>query len=306
MQLTSENGRVRAAVDPLGGGLRELEVDGTAILESYPEGQSPPYAAGEVLFPWPNRVRDGRWSDQGVEHQLEISEKALNNASHGLVRGRLLEIADRAGDRATLRTELKDSPGYPFHLQLELEYRVLEDGLRVQSRVHNRGSQKAPFGIGFHPYLRVGDTPTSDLTLQVAATETLEVDDQLIPVGSHPVAGTAEDPNDLPLAAAVLNHAYGGLAATDGQYRHRLRAGDGKVVELRTDPAFGWVQVYTCPIYPRAEGLVTAVAIEPMTAPPNALASGRDLIRLAPGGSWQAEWSVHLIDTEGFIKTTKR
>jgi aldose 1-epimerase len=295
MQLTSGNGRVRAAVDPLGGGLRELEVDGIAIVESYPEGQTPPYAAGEVLFPWPNRVRDGRWSDEGTEQQLVISETELNNASHGLVRGRRFGIAHRAADALTLRTEVKDSPGYPFHLQLELEYQVLADGLQVQSRVRNLGSRRAPFGIGFHPYLRVGEAPTSELTLQIAAAEVLEVDDQLIPVGSHPVAGTAEDPNDLPLATAVLNHAYGGLTAADGQHRHRLQAAAGKAVEMRTDPAFGWVQVYTCPIYPRPGGLVTAVAVEPMTAPPNALVSGRDLIRLEPESAWSAGWSVHLI-----------
>lgn len=294
MKITSEDGRVRAAVDPLGGGLRELEVDGIALVESYPEGDPAPYAAGAVLFPWPNRVRDGRWSADGTDHRLVVDEPELHNASHGLVRGQVFEVLPSAPGVLSLRTEIDDCPGYPFHLQLLLEYRLLDDGLLVQSDVRNLGTRKAPFALGFHPYARVGDVPASQLTLMVAASEVLEVDDQLIPIGSHEVTGTAEDPNDLPLATAVLNHSYGGLTVVDGHHRHRLQAPDGHAVELRTDPAFGWVQIFTCPIFPRAEGLATAVAVEPMTAPPNALASGRDVIQLEPGESWTAGWSVHL------------
>ena len=64
LTLASPDGRVRAVVDPVGAGLRELVVDDRALVESYGEGERPPYAAGAVLFPWPNRVRDGRWSLQ--------------------------------------------------------------------------------------------------------------------------------------------------------------------------------------------------------------------------------------------------
>jgi aldose 1-epimerase len=282
-------------VDPLGGGLRALEVDGIAVIDGYPEGRPAPYAAGAVLFPWPNRVRDGRWSTDGTDHHLVVDEPELHNASHGLVRGQVFEVSHSTPGVLNLRTEIEDRPGYPFHLQLELEYRLLEDGLLVQSGVRNLGTRKAPFALGFHPYVRVGEVPASQLTLKVAASQVLDVDDQLIPIGSHVVTGTTEDPTTLPLAKAVLNHSYGGLTVVDGRHRHRLQAPDGRAVEVRTDPAFSWVQVFTCPIFPRAEGRGTAVAVEPMTAPPNALASGRDVIQLEPGASWTAGWSVHLI-----------
>ena len=294
LELTSTDRRVHAAVEPRGGGLRALTVDGCALVESYADGDRPPYAAGAVLFPWPNRVRDGRWSAHGTDHQLDVDEPELRNASHGLVRDQQFETEHRAGDVVTLRTVVNDRPGYPFHLQLTIEYRLLDDGLRVRSQVRNLGDRPAPFALGFHPYLRLGEVPTEQLWLQVAAEEVLDVDHRLIPVGSRAVTAGPQDPRELPLATAVLDHCYGGLAVVDGSVRHRLRAPDGRALELRAEARFGWLQVYTCPQFPRAEGAGLAVALEPMTAPPDALRSGRDLTWLDPGSTWSATWSLHL------------
>ena len=35
-----------------------------------------------------------------------------------------------------------------------------------------------------------------------------------------------------------------------------------------------------------------AIALEPMTCPPDALRSGTDLIRLAPGTTWTGRWGL--------------
>jgi aldose 1-epimerase len=61
---------------------------------------------------------------------------------------------------------------------------------------------------------------------------------------------------------------------------------------LWADPAFGWLQVYTPRDHPRPEGPGLAVALEPMTAPPDALNSGIGLARLAPGSEWSASWGI--------------
>ena len=41
---------------------------------------------GQLLMPWPNRVRDGAYSFDGRDLQLALTEPRRSNASHGLAR----------------------------------------------------------------------------------------------------------------------------------------------------------------------------------------------------------------------------
>jgi aldose 1-epimerase len=66
---------------------------------------------------------------------------------------------------------------------------------------------------------------------------------------------------------------------------------DGRGLRVWADAAFGWWQVFTADTLdpPR---LRRSVAIEPMTCPPDAFRSGRDLILLEPGQTWQGTWGI--------------
>jgi aldose 1-epimerase len=83
----------------------------------------------------------------------------------------------------------------------------------------------------------------------------------------------------------------------DDDARWRVRVvGQDRRVELWGDERFGYVQAYTgdtlLPISRRRE----AIAIEPMTCPPNAFATGRDIIALDPGADWAAAWGIAIRD----------
>ncbi|GAB3261669.1 aldose epimerase family protein [Kineosporia babensis] len=264
IELVSRNGATRAWIDPHGGGIQGLEVDGCPIVDGYPAGQPAPHAAGAVLFPWPNRVRDGRWRLDGEEQQLTIDEPERNNANHGLVRSRPFDVNHVSPHLARLRISVSGDPGYPFEVDLTIIYRALNDGLHVRTAVENLGTRRAPVALGFHPYLRIGDVPMHDLVLEVPAGQVLDLDERLLPNGSRPA-----EPRHLSLSGAVLNHCYGGLDVVDGQIHHRLRAPDGRCVELRADETYRWLQVYTCPDVPRAGELTSSsssVALEPLTS----------------------------------------
>jgi aldose 1-epimerase len=57
------------------------------------------------------------------------------------------------------------------------------------------------------------------------------------------------------------------------------------------DASYPWVQVFTSdPLDP--DHRRKAVAVEPMTCPPNSFASGTDLIRLAPGDRVTHSWGL--------------
>jgi aldose 1-epimerase len=292
----------RAVVNLLGGGLRTLTVDGSNLVEPYPAGERPPYCAGAVLFPWPNRVRDGRWSQRGIEHHLPVNEPELGNASHGLVRGVTFRVDAVGPSAVTISTAVPPQPGYPFDVGLSLTYQLTDNGLEVHTSVTNDGNRPAPVCLGMHPYLRVGDVPTDELTVRVDAGTYLPVDKQLIPTAERRVAGTAVDLSDgLRIAGTALNQCYGHIRLTNGRAQHRLEAADGGAVELWTDESFGYVQVYICPRFPRVDGtghpdgFGSAVAIEPMTAPPNAFNSGLGLRWLAPRETWETSWGIILL-----------
>jgi aldose 1-epimerase len=286
---------VRASVDLTGGGLRLLRVAGVPLVEEYPAGSPVPAASGAVLFPWPNRVRDGRWSDAGVEHRLTITEPGRRTANHGLVTGRRFAVVAGSADAVTVRVEVRDEPGYPFHLRLDLTYRLLPDGIAVTAEVSTRDDRTAPCALGFHPYPRVGAHPADALVLDLAVDRAVEVDERLLPVAVHPVDADPASPGRraVAIAGTELNDCWRSVAGPDGVHVHRLTGPDGAGVDLRTATDLRWVQVYTCVDHPGAVP-GRAVAIEPMSAPPDALRSGTDLRRVAPGAPWTTGWSLRV------------
>ena len=85
-QYEIEAGDYRATVTELGAGLRGLRFGDTYLVTSFDADELPPHGAGQLLTPWPNRVDGGRYSFDGEDHQLALSEPALGNAIHGLTR----------------------------------------------------------------------------------------------------------------------------------------------------------------------------------------------------------------------------
>ncbi|HEX3787036.1 MAG TPA: aldose 1-epimerase family protein [Pseudonocardiaceae bacterium] len=281
----------RAVVTEIGAGLRAFEVGGVPHLETFPESEHPPLGSGAVLVPWPNRVADGRWTWQGRPQQLEISEPELHNAIHGLQRKLPWTLVEHVADRVELVSDIVVQPGWPVPLRATVEYTLAERGLTVTHTMTNVGEQPVPFGLGTHPYPRAGAIDRDECRLQLAATTVLPLsEDRLLPSGpATPVAGTEFDfrvPQSL--AGRNLNTPMGGCEPeADGLVHHRLLGPDGGV-ELWADPDFRWVQVFTPPEFlGRGAG---AVAIEPMTCPPDALNSGVDLITVAPGETWTGRW----------------
>lgn len=295
LRRTGPQGEVRATVTELAAGLRELTVDGRTLVQSFGEDVVAPMGCGMVLVPWPNRVRDARWTLDGRTQQLDVTEAATGNASHGLLRNTGYHAGDRTDDAVSLLASVFPQHGYPFRLDTRVAYALDDDGLRVTHTIVNRSTGPAPVAVGAHPYLALGGVPTGDLTVTVAADTWFETDAQRIPVASRPVEGT---PYDLRAGARVgdlsIDVGFGPVQPVDGSVRHRLTAPDGDAVELWADDDFRFVQVYTPKDFPGPDGPVQAIAIEPMTAPADALNSGTGLRWLEPEERWSLSWGIRL------------
>ncbi|WP_051389388.1 aldose 1-epimerase family protein [Arthrobacter sp. 35W] len=284
---------VEAVVTEIGGTIRQLTVDGSPLVEEFAESGLPAHCEGEILIPWPNRVRDGRWEHSGRVLQLPLNEPERGNAIHGLTRDLPHSVVGWTPSEVILRVDIAPGPGYPFALVVETAYSVSARGLEVRHTVANASALPAPVAIGAHPYIRVGAAPTEESALTVNAASYVVVDDRLNPTGSRPVAGT---PCDLSAGPKVgwldLDTAFADLVpSADGCYRHTLEAPNGDTVEVWGDANYRYAQVYTTNEYP-AGGRRTAVAVEPMTAPPDAFNSGEGLRWLDPGESWSSSWGI--------------
>ncbi len=294
LQFQLRHGDVAAVIGQVAAVLREFSVGSTHYTERWPDDQVPPMGCGIVLMPWPNRVAGGRWTHDDVELQLDITEPARGHAIHGLLRNTPYQPVKVADDAVTLSAPIYPQHGYPFTLDTAVTYALADVGLRVTHRVTNVGQRPAPFGVGAHPYLRVGDVPIEDLVISVPGASYAPTDQAMIPTGIEPVNGSGRDLRggvrlgDLSVDAALTD-----LAASGGRVTHRLTAPDGGGVELWADEVFGWAQVYTPRDFPgHGPGRRLAVAIEPMTCGVNALNTGRDLLVVQPGETWTACWGL--------------
>ncbi len=288
-------GDYAAAITEVGAGLRFLRLGDRDLVRPYAVDEVRPRYRGVLLAPWPNRVVDGRYAFDGESFQLDITEPERGHALHGLVTWERFELLDRQADSVTLVHRLVPRPSYPFELEIRAHFRIAEDGLTCEVTARNTGERPAPYGVAGHPYLVAGPGPVDRWTFELPAAQVLEVTpDRLVPQGLADVAGTDFDFRTArSLDGLEVDHALTALAPDpDGLVRARVLAEDGTGAESVWDPAdLPWVQVHTADL-PPPEASRAALAVEPMTCPPDAFNSGTDLRVVAPGDTTSAAWTL--------------
>jgi aldose 1-epimerase len=293
-------GPYRASVTELGAGLRELLFNDQPVIAGYDADELPPGGAGQLLAPWPNRIDGGRYVFGGTESQLALTEPEHANAIHGLTRWLAWTPVRRNTSTVVLRSRPHGQEGYPFCLEIDAAYRLYAgSGLRVAITATNRGSRAAPYGTGSHPYLTVGTPSINDCELTVPAAFWLPTDDRGIPSGpATAVDGTPYDfRSPRRISTTKLDHALTGLARDrDGRAWAHLSADHGleRRVALWCDEGYRWLQVFTGETL-EPDRRRRALAIEPMTCPPNAFVQRDDVLVLEPGQAVTHTWGIQIL-----------
>ena len=283
----------RAVVTECGATLRVLEHEGRPLVHGFDEDQMASAGRGQLLVPWPNRIRDGAYSFDGRNLQLGLTEPELGNASHGLVRWAAWTPEEQAASSVSLSYRLMAQSGYPWTLDLHVLFDLSADGLTVTQTATNLSDQPAPYASGAHPYLSAGPGPVDRWELSLPASLRLLSDARQIPVGEEDLTGTTYDFRvSRPIRDAVLDDGFGDLDRdADGVATAVVRDPQtGRGTALWVDRHHPWLMVFSADKgwdTPRA-----ALAVEPMTAPPDAFRTGRDLLTLAPAGQPGDEVSV--------------
>jgi aldose 1-epimerase len=284
-----------AVIVEVSGGVRSYEVDGRPLLDGYGAGEMATDGRGQLLIPWPNRLRDGRYSFDGADYQLPLSEPEKMNAIHGLVRWTSWRVAQRAADSVVMEHTLHPRAGYPFTLRVSVRYRVSGDGLSSTVTATNVGERPCPYGMGAHPYLQV-DTDTVDpCRLEAPGASRLTEDDRGIPTGSARVEGTEYDfRSRRSILSTRLDTAYTDQQRDDGgrAWVRLWHPTEERGVGLWMDERYPYCMLFTGDTLPEPQRRRRSIAVEPMTCAPNAFASGAGLIRLAPGESAVSSWGI--------------
>ncbi|MGC8498134.1 MAG: aldose 1-epimerase family protein [Acidimicrobiales bacterium] len=293
-QIAIAHGDQRAVVTEVGATLRTYVQGGVPVVEGFSGDEVPLGAHGQVLFPWPNRLGVEPWSFADRTGQPAIDELSEAAGLHGLVRWRPFRIESVNQNRCVLSLLLHPSPAFPFAVSIDVAYHLGALGLTVTSTVTNRDEVPLPFGLGFHPYLAVTSPTLEGATLVVPARSYVAVNDRRLPTGEIlPVTGgeldftSAKSVNghELDVTYTDLERDDSGMATTTVVDR------GGGTVDLSVDRNFPYLQVYTGDHLGHGRRR-TAVAVEPMTCPPDALRSGKDLVVLEPGQHWAGSWRL--------------
>jgi len=294
-QIELHHGDQTAVVVQVGGGLRTYDVAGRAVVDGFDIGARVDGGRGQVLAPWPNRVRDGRYRWAGQDQQLALSEAATHNAIHGLVRWVAWYVVERTPSSVTVGTRVWPQPGYPFLLDVTAAYALGADGLSVTLTGRNAGDMPLPYGVGQHPYVTAGSDLVDDMVLTVPAGAWIRTDERGLPTSTEPVDGT---PWDFRAGRQVGN------LVLDTPFTELQRDGEGRVVVrlalvdgTRGVDVWGghgtdYLQVFSGDTLAPARKR-RGLAVEPMTCPADAFNSEAGLVTLEPGQEHTLQWGLH-------------
>ena len=283
----------------VGGGIRTYSSAGRPVLDGYHETEMCSGGRGQLLAPWPNRLTDGSFQWEGATHRSALTEPDQGNAIHGLVRWAAWSLESAGEATARMVHRLHPQPGWPWTLDLAVDYRLTPAGLEVTTAITNGSDRPAPVGFGWHPYLLAFGTEVDDTVVTLPAATAYTTDDRGRPTGRRPVAGTDLDfTAGRPVGGAHLDNCFTDLAR-DGSGRAvvTLRAGKGGagdegVTSLWADESFGYLMLYTGDTLADPARRRRGLAVEPMTCPPDMLRSGDGQVVLEPGATLGGTWGV--------------
>jgi aldose 1-epimerase len=239
-----------------------------------------------LLHPWANRL--GAWSYRFGTATVRLPRERVQVEQHGLpihgvmVGERRWEVVGIEDDKVSGSLVARfafDQPRllevFPFAHEVEVTVRVVEAVLEVITTVRPTGRRRVPVAFGWHPYFRLPDVARRDLVLKLPPRHLVEVDEHQIPTGEeHRLQAERTS-----LAERTFDEGY-----RLGRDRALALEGGGRRLTVELDGNFPYAQVFA----PKGKPFV---ALEPMSAPADALRSGRHPV-VAPGDSFSAAFTV--------------
>lgn len=299
--LDSKTGEFVSILPFLGGAINRMtlrhEDELIEILDSYTSEEDikenlNTSFKGSNLFPFPNRIKDGKYSLGKENFELDMNFPQESNAIHGLVFEEDFKVVDKEdgeiGCILILEFESKPATGYPFQYRFKSIYRLKEgEGFECKVKVSNIMDRSIPLGHGWHPYFLVAAEIVNEVAIEFPSTALLEVDEQNIPTGKkreYTVFNTLKPINETILDNCFEVKGDKRDIAETTLFNHEK--GFGYTIWQETGKyKYNYLQIYTPPHR-------KSIAIEPMTCAPNAFNNEQGLIILGPFESVNTSFGI--------------
>jgi len=297
-QVTFSNeafGHIISFLPAYGACITRLIINGVDILdglESYEMLQHNHRFRSSWLFPWANRIKDGRYSFQAKNYQLPINEVKRHNALHGFAYEQVFGLENVGLSEKVATAHLNWSydgrfSGYPFPFSISIYYEFsVEEGLKTTYEVSNRGEHDMPWVAGWHPYFRF-EGQADNWHLQLPAIKHWhQVDEQMIPTGQTETFARFEKLSRI--GETMLDHC---LEVSIGEAEAKailVNETQEHTLQMWQETGFtkyNFLQVYIPPDR-------KSIALEPMSANVNAFNNGDGLVVLQPGESKSASFGL--------------
>ena len=251
-----------------------------------------------LLHPWANRLGAWRFEVLGRDVDLETAEPPPSTDPNGLPIHGLLAAARgwqvvqrESSDEGGALAARFDFAGegflgaFPFPHELGIAVTLAGPTLTISTSVVATGDVPVPVSFGYHPYLLLPAVDRADWEVELPVRERLLLDDRMLPTGDREAAGVESGR----LGSRTFDDAY--VSPPAGQCFSV--AGGGRRIDVEFGPGFPFAQIY-------APADDDVIAIEPMTAPTNALVEGGDELPSAePGTPFSAAFSLTVTDGQG-------
>lgn len=276
----------------LGASLRHRGVELLRRVEDLAGAAARGSTAGiPMLHPWANRLAGLSYRVAGTEVALDQSSPLLHFDDRGLpmhgVPWSQLAWEPTAADRTRLVARLDWSREellaiFPFPHRVELTVTLDPGGLTMETALGAGLDGPMPVSFGFHPYLGLPGLRRADWRLELPAMRRLALDERGIPTGE----GTPVEGFDAALGEAGFDDSF----ALPDEGTSLSLTGSGRRVTVELVAGYRYAQVF-------APADKDYVALEPMTAPTNALRSGSGLRLVDPGETFRATFRIRVEDT---------
>ena len=246
------------------------------VLDSVPGfemgGQRASGSGIPILFPFPNRIRAGRFSWEGRDFALPVTDR-FGNAIHGLCLDRPWRIIAQGTNFVTGQFQLSvDAPDrvpyWPSDFVIEVHYKLVENCLRCSFSIFNPTNRSLPWGLGTHPYFKLPlatDSRMEDCLIEVPAAQRWELIDCL-PSGRRLELDEWHDLRDAAyLGSVMLDDVYTSIQSQGRSFDCRiLDEKSGLQVTLTAPPVFREIVAFTPPGR-------QVVCLEPYSCPTDAV-----------------------------------
>ncbi len=244
-----------------------------------------------LLYPWANRLAGTSYRAAGQTVHLDLSSPLLNLDAnslpmHGIPWSRLVwqasaESSDTLNGELTWRSD-ELLAVFPFPHYLTLTAHLEPTRLTIETTIRPSSAQPIPVCFGFHPYLKLPGVERVAWQAEIPAMQHLELDERQIPNGRE----TRFQGLDGPLGNITFDDGY---VLSEDREQFTVEAG-GRRITITFLESFPFAQLFAPPGQ-------NYIAIEPMTAPANALISGNGLRVVMPGDSFRAAFSIEVRPT---------